>query len=361
METHEYNSDVSFDTDSTSSGNIQPFLTNTNPGMPVFMPGMSPAAGSDMGTGFQAEAMPMGQIDAGMMGQADAVPMGQVDAGIMSQADAFPMGQADAFPMGQADAFAMNQTNMFPTMQPSAAPMGQADTFSTFQPSAAPMNQADAFPMMQPGMASDVQPEFMPAFQSNVTPTVQQGEAAGVQPEFMPTMQPNMALAFQPGAGAAPAAQSNISPAFRPGPNPGPNPGFRPGPGPNPGFRPGPNFCPGCVNFWPINNVLWTWRLLGPAANMPSQFARVRFYNASSIREPLNIFLNSRLVLSNLDPRSASGFLFTVPGTYRLTIYRSGILANPVIDTNVTFFRNRTHLLTITGTARNARIQLSTQ
>ncbi|MBS6951771.1 MAG: DUF4397 domain-containing protein [Enterocloster asparagiformis] len=140
-------------------------------------------------------------------------------------------------------------------------------------------------------------------------------------------------------------------------PTPGPGPVF-------PDFVPdvSPNFCPNCNNFRPGNNMIyWTWRLFGPNVNMFPQSARVRFSNMTSIREPLNIYLNSRLVLSNLDPRTASGFLQIMPGTYQLTVYRSRFFASPIINTNVTFFRNGTYLLTILGTAGNARIQLSQQ
>lgn len=286
METHEYNSDVTFDTDPANPGDMQPFLSNATPVMPAFAPGMAPGAESDMAAGFQTDPAPMGQV---------------------FQAEVAPAFQAD---MAPAQAF-------------------QANTAPAFQADMAPAFQADP----------------AQAFQANTPQAFQAGETFDVQPAFMPASQQT----------AAPAAQANISPAFRPGPGPG----FRPGP--TPGFRPGPVFCPGCVNFRPINNVLWTWGLFGPSGNFAPQFARVRFYNATSIREPLNIYLNSRLVLSNLNQMNSSGFLSIQPGTYRLTIYRSGILANPVVDANVTFFRNRSYLLTITGTAWNARIQLSQQ
>lgn len=48
-----------------------------------------------------------------------------------------------------------------------------------------------------------------------------------------------------------------------------------------------------------------------------------------------------------------------MPGTYRLTVYRSRVFAAPVINTNITFFRNGTYQLTILGTSNNARIQLT--
>lgn len=316
METHEYNSDVTFDTDPANPGDMQPFLSNATPVMPAFAPGMAPGAESDMAAGFQADPAPMGQV---------------------FQAEVAPAFQAD-----MAQAF---QTNTAPAFQADMAPAFQADPAQAFQANTPQAFQADMAPAFQAAPAQ--------AFQANAPQAFQAGETSDVQPAFMPASQQT----------AAPAAQANISPAFRPGPNPGfrpgPGPGFRPGP--TPGFRPGPVFCPGCVNFRPINNVLWTWGLLGPSVNFAPQFARVRFYNATSIREPLNIYLNSRLVLSNLNQMNSSGFLSIQPGTYRLTIYRSGILATPVVDANVTFFRNRSYLLTITGTAWNARIQLSQQ
>lgn len=169
--------------------------------------------------------------------------------------------------------------------------------------------------------------------------------------------EPNSA-AFEPNSAAVePSSAAADSRMFFPNPWPNPGPAV-------PGFGPNvsPNFCPNCNNFRPNNNLIyWTWRLFGPNMNVFPQAARVRFSNMTSIREPLNIYLNSRLVLANLDPRTASDFLLIMPGTYRLTVFRSRFLANPIINANVTFFRNGTYLLTFFGNANNARFQLSQQ
>lgn len=128
------------------------------------------------------------------------------------------------------------------------------------------------------------------------------------------------------------------------------------------GFRPGgqgPNVCRNCGYFRPNNNLMfWTWQLFGPNVNRP-QSAQVRFFNATSIREPLDIYLNNRLVLSNLGRMEASGFLNIVPGTYRLTVFRRGPLGRPIVNTNVSFNRNSSQLLTILGNMNNARVQIT--
>ena len=129
------------------------------------------------------------------------------------------------------------------------------------------------------------------------------------------------------------------------------------------GSRPGqgPNTCRNCSYFRPNNNLMfWTWQLFGPNVNRP-QSAQVRFFNATSIREPLDIYLNNRLVLSNLGRMEASGFLNIVPGTYRLTVFRRGPLGRPIVNTNVSFNRNSSQLLTILGSMNNARVQVTGQ
>lgn len=130
-------------------------------------------------------------------------------------------------------------------------------------------------------------------------------------------------------------------------------------PGYSPVIRPdySPNICPTCGS----NLLYWTWRLLGPGTSSLPTTAQVRFFNASSIREPLDIYLNSRLVLSDLDRMESSGFLRITPGSYRLTIYRRGYMTRPIINRTVTFSRNTSYLYTILGTANNAWIQFNTR
>ena len=60
----------------------------------------------------------------------------------------------------------------------------------------------------------------------------------------------------------------------------------------------------GCINCggsnWKPspNGALWTWGILSPFFSTSSEIAHLRFYNAASIREPIDIYLNGRLVLS---------------------------------------------------------------
>ena len=63
----------------------------------------------------------------------------------------------------------------------------------------------------------------------------------------------------------------------------------------------------GCINCggsnWKPspNGALWTWGILSPFFSTSSEIAHLRFYNAASIREPIDIYLNGRLVVSDLD------------------------------------------------------------
>ena len=62
----------------------------------------------------------------------------------------------------------------------------------------------------------------------------------------------------------------------------------------------GNNSCTSCGTVvWPGNTtgILWTWGTLAPFFSTSSEVAHVRFYNAASIQEPLDIYLNGRLVV----------------------------------------------------------------
>ena len=97
-------------------------------------------------------------------------------------------------------------------------------------------------------------------------------------------------------------------------------PGFGPL-GPVTPSLPSSNSNMGCVNctgniIWPNSStgILWTWGTLSPFFSTTSDIAHVRFYNAAAIREPLDIYLNGRLVVSNLD------YMFRGGNSYTLSI-----------------------------------------
>ena len=123
----------------------------------------------------------------------------------------------------------------------------------------------------------------------------------------------------------------------------------------------------GCINCsgnvsWPGNTtgILWTWGTLSPFFSTSNDIAHVRFYNAAAIREPLDIYLNGRLVVSNLDYMSYTRYLHIVPGVYRLTVYRRTNPGTAMIDTGVQFRGGTSYTLTILGTAGNYSVQMIT-
>lgn len=84
----------------------------------------------------------------------------------------------------------------------------------------------------------------------------------------------------------------------------------------------------------------------------PSGIAHVRFYNAASIREPLDIYLNGRLVVSDLDYMNFTRYLHIVPGNYLLTVYqRTNPGGEPIINNRVQFQAGNYYLLSILGGA----------
>ena len=94
--------------------------------------------------------------------------------------------------------------------------------------------------------------------------------------------------------------------------------------------------------------MLWAWGTF-PSVS-PSGIAHVRFYNAASIREPLDIYLNGRLVVSDLDYMNFTRYLHIVPGNYLLTVYqRTNPGGEPIINNRVQFQAGNYYLLSILG------------
>ena len=143
-------------------------------------------------------------------------------------------------------------------------------------------------------------------------------------------------------------------------------PGFGPL-GPVTPSLPSSNSNMGCVNctgniIWPNSStgILWTWGPLSPFFSTTSDIAHVRFYNAAAIREPLDIYLNGRLVVSNLDYMNYTRYLHIIPGVYRLTVFRRTNPGVPIIDTGVQFRGGNSYTLTILGTANSYSVQVMT-
>lgn len=141
------------------------------------------------------------------------------------------------------------------------------------------------------------------------------------------------------------------------------SPGFGPSGNVMPALPSSPGTCLNCsggVVINPGNNILWTWGALSPFFSTSSSIAHVRFYNAAAIREPLDIYLNGRLVVSNLDYMTYTNFLHIVPGVYRLTVYRRTNPGYAIIDTGVQFRGGNSYTLTILGSVGDFSVQLIT-
>lgn len=149
-------------------------------------------------------------------------------------------------------------------------------------------------------------------------------------------------------AGSEARTAENESAVYhRPGSGSVSDPNTAPGFGPAGPVTPSlPGNTGGCINCGPgqgglsnlLGNVLWAWGSF-PSVS-PSGIAHVRFYNAASIREPLDIYLNGRLVVSDLDYMNFTRYLHIVPGNYLLTVYqRTNPGGEPIINNRVQFRR----------------------
>ena len=120
----------------------------------------------------------------------------------------------------------------------------------------------------------------------------------------------------------------------------------------------------GCVNCggsnWNTspNGTLWTWGILSAFFSTSSEIAHLRFYNAASIREPLDIYLNGRLVVSDLDYMNYTRYMHIIPGIYQLTVYRRTNPGFAIINTNIRLRSGYSYTLAILGTFNDFSVQM---
>lgn len=102
----------------------------------------------------------------------------------------------------------------------------------------------------------------------------------------------------------------------------------------------------------------WNWGFVLPGISLPVPIARVRFYNIA-VAEPVQIYVNNRLVVRGLRYLNYTDFYNVAPGRYRITIYRNSNLRTPIVDTWLTFRRNTTSTVALTGSRSNYWLQVS--
>lgn len=103
----------------------------------------------------------------------------------------------------------------------------------------------------------------------------------------------------------------------------------------------------------------WNWGIAIPSAILPLFNTRVRFYNAA-VMGPVQIYVNNRLVVSNLNYLTYSRFYNVSPGRYRITIYRGNNMSAPIVDTWMSFRQNTSYTVTLSGSRNNYWLQSTT-
>lgn len=121
----------------------------------------------------------------------------------------------------------------------------------------------------------------------------------------------------------------------------------------------------GCVSCGPsgslsnaLGTILWAWGVIPPSAT-PSSISHVRFYNAAAIQEPLDIYLNGRLVVSDLNYMNYTRYLHILPGNYLLSVYRrTNPGGAPIINNYIQLQSGNYYLLSILGGPSSYSVQL---
>ncbi|MCD7990539.1 MAG: DUF4397 domain-containing protein [Clostridia bacterium] len=100
----------------------------------------------------------------------------------------------------------------------------------------------------------------------------------------------------------------------------------------------------------------WNWGTILPGIVLPLSPARVRFYNAA-VRGPVQIYVNNRLVVSNLNFLNYSRIYNVIPGRYRITVYRGNNMRSPLVDTWMSFRQNQDYTVALVGSGSNFQLQ----
>ncbi|MBE5950326.1 MAG: DUF4397 domain-containing protein [Lachnospiraceae bacterium] len=105
------------------------------------------------------------------------------------------------------------------------------------------------------------------------------------------------------------------------------------------------------------SNILWSYVWSTPLFQSLSSVAQARFYNVNSMMEPVDIYINGQLVVSDLDYSEYTDYLYIIPGYYTITIYRRTNPGFPILNTRVNFVRNSTCMVSLIGTVDSAGLQ----
>ncbi len=118
--------------------------------------------------------------------------------------------------------------------------------------------------------------------------------------------------------------------------------------------------CVSCGSIFPHTHtgILWTWGTLSPFFSTSSEISHLRFYNASSIREPLDIYLNGRIVVSDLDYMNYTRYLHIIPGVYRMTVYRGTNPGTAILDVNIRLLSGNSYTAAVLGTFGDFSVQM---
>lgn len=107
------------------------------------------------------------------------------------------------------------------------------------------------------------------------------------------------------------------------------------------------------------NNIFWSYTWLSPifSSMSMSSVAQARFYNVNAMLEPVDIYINGQLVVSDLDYSEYTDFFYIIPGYYNITIYRRTNPGYPFFSTRVNFVRNSTCTISLIGTVDSPGLQ----
>lgn len=87
-------------------------------------------------------------------------------------------------------------------------------------------------------------------------------------------------------------------------------------------------------------------------------FGYIRFFNASTGANDVDIYVNGRKVASNLSYQEFTEYMKVFPGYYRVAVFAAGTKTNPLTVTNINIAPNRIYTAAVIGLRNNVSLEL---
>ena len=99
---------------------------------------------------------------------------------------------------------------------------------------------------------------------------------------------------------------------------------------------------------------------VAPTPTGTEYYAYIRFFHALASDPPVNvdIYVNRRLIVSNLRYQDFTDYLTAYPGSYEIQIYETGNTTDQLLDIRVVLRANGIYTAAVVGTPSDVELEL---